>query len=112
MPRYYNKTRGPLPLELPSGSTVVSAKSYIDIARSDEGCAAVTRYVKKGLLKPPTIRPKVEVKVKAPEKEAEVVSAVAPKVSEEVEEGAVEEKAESEKSSKKSSKKKAKRSRR
>ena len=58
MPRYYNPKRGPLPLELNyAGSTIVPAKSYIEIAREDEGSASVVRYVKKGLLIPPKIRP-------------------------------------------------------
>jgi len=68
MPRYYNKTRGPLPLSLPSGSTVAPAKGYIEIAREDEGCASVVRYVKKGLLAPPKLRAKAPVPTPAPVK--------------------------------------------
>jgi len=56
MPRYYNKTRGPLPLSLSSGSTVVAAKSYVELSREDEGCASVVRYVKKNMLVPPKFR--------------------------------------------------------
>lgn len=56
MPRYYNKTRGPLPLSLTSGSTVVAAKSYVELSREDEGCASVVRYVKKDMLVPPKFR--------------------------------------------------------
>lgn len=59
MPLYYNKTRGPLPLEMPSGSTVVSAKSFIDIAREDEGCGSVVRAVRKGFLIAPVQRTEV-----------------------------------------------------
>ena len=57
MPRYYNRTRGPLPLSLPSGPTVVASKSYIDIDRTDEGCSAVAKYVQKGFLIPPKRSP-------------------------------------------------------
>jgi hypothetical protein len=57
MPIYFNRTRGPLPLELRSGSCVVPPKGSIDIAPADEGSASVVRYVKKGLLIPPRIRP-------------------------------------------------------
>jgi len=53
MPRYYNKTRGPLSLSLPSGPTVIAAKSFLEISREDAGCAAVTKYVQKGMLVPP-----------------------------------------------------------
>ena len=56
MPQYYNAKRGPLPLELNhAGSTVVSGKSFIEIAREDEGSASVVRAVNKGLLKRPKI---------------------------------------------------------
>ena len=75
MPRYYNAKRGPLPLELShGGSTVVPGKSYIEIAREDEGSASVVRAVKKGMLKPPKIRPVLEPKSVA----APVVVAAAP----------------------------------
>lgn len=65
MPRYYNKTRGPLPLELPSGSTVVTAKTYIDIARDEEGCGSVVRAVRKGFLVAPAQRTEVVETVQA-----------------------------------------------
>lgn len=78
MPKYYNKLRSPLPLQLPSGSRIAPPKSYVDISISDEGCSSVVRYVKKGFLVPPRIRPsqetQPEVKAKtskpAPKKEA------------------------------------------
>jgi hypothetical protein len=58
MPRYYNPKRGPLPLELNhAGSTIVPAKSFVEIAREDEGSASVVKYVRKGLLVPPKLRP-------------------------------------------------------
>ena len=63
MPLYYNKTRGPLPLELRSGSRVVAPKSAIDIAPEDEGSASVVRYVRKGFLVPPRHRPAAVVPV-------------------------------------------------
>ena len=67
MPRYYNKTRGPLCLSLPSGSTVIAAKTYMDISPTDEGCASVGRYVRKGFLAAPKIRPaSVEAAAPAP----------------------------------------------
>ena len=76
MPKYYNKLRSPLPLQLPSGSTVVKPKSFIDISRSDEGCSSVVRYVKKGFLVPPRTRPsqetKSEVNKKTPKPELKV----------------------------------------
>lgn len=59
MPRYYNKTRSPLPLELPSGSRIAPAKSYVEIPLAEEGCASVVRSVKKGFLVPPLLRPEV-----------------------------------------------------
>lgn len=77
MPIYFNRTRGPLPLELRSGSRVVPPKGSIDISPEDEGSASVVRYVKKGFLIAPRIRPPVEPK-KAPQK-PEPTPAPAPK---------------------------------
>lgn len=57
MPRYFNKTRSPLPLELPvSGSMVVPPKSFIEIDASEEGSASVARSVQKGYLVAPSSR--------------------------------------------------------
>ena len=104
MPLYYNKTRGPLPLSLPSGSTVVAPKSFIDISRTDEGCSSVAKYVKKGLLVAPKLRP-------VSEPVAAVDPAPAPPAPEpEVEPSSSDEEAESsESSSKKKSRKRTRR---
>ena len=79
MPRYYNAKRSLLPLELPHGSTVVPAKSFIEIAREDEGHVSVVRAVNKKLLIPPKLRPapapKPAAPVAAPEPSLEAVPA-------------------------------------
>jgi hypothetical protein len=113
MPRYYNKTRGPLPLSLPSGTTVVAAKSFIDIDRKDEGCSSVAKYVKKGFLAPPKRRP-APAPAPAPEKpEPAPVVAVAspePEPAEPASEPELEpSSSEEEKSSKKKSRKRTRR---
>jgi outer membrane biosynthesis protein TonB len=51
MPKYYNKSRGPLPLKLNSGkSGSIAPKSWVTIDPEDECSPMVNRYKKKGLL--------------------------------------------------------------
>ncbi len=111
MPRYYNPKRGPLPLELNyAGSTLVPPKSYIEIAREDEGSASVVKYVRKGLLVPPKLRP-----APAPKPVAVAPVAVAPEPALEpypVVEPEAEAKAEEQSSVKPQSKSRKKRARR
>jgi len=63
MARYYNKTRGTVPLTLNGRSVLVGGKSYIDIAESDEGAPALVTAVSKGILKRKNVAPPAVVAV-------------------------------------------------
>ena len=109
MPRYYIRTRGPLPLELThAGSMIIAPKSYVEISREDEGCATVRRLVNKGLLVAPKLRPPAPAT--APASKPEPVLEPVP-VEEVVEKPAARKKAK-ESSTKTSAKSKSKRTRR
>lgn len=67
MPRYYNKLRTPLTLQLPSGTAIVAPKSYIELSPSEEVCSSVVKRVKQNKLVPPKVR--AEVSFPAPVRE-------------------------------------------
>lgn len=51
MARYYNKNRGPLPVQLRSGKSVsIPGKGWVTIDPEDEGSADVLMYVRRGAL--------------------------------------------------------------
>jgi len=61
MGHYYNKTRGPLALNLRKGtSIVVMPRTWVEISPKDESTAGVIRAVKKGQLHKRPVRPEPE----------------------------------------------------
>jgi hypothetical protein len=51
MSRYYNATRGPLALALPSGKSLsIPPKKWVEIVPGDEGSASLVALVRKGFL--------------------------------------------------------------
>ena len=82
MPRYYNKLRTPLTLQLPSGPAIVAPKSFIELSPSEEVCSSVVKRIKQNKLIPPKFRGEVsfpapvkEVKKEAKPEPKEVVEA-------------------------------------